>query len=135
MATEKTKAAEREAATDAATVETVGRKAANPAHSLASEETAVVNSAAQTEDPGLTDRIKRARGEGVANLSQGENANGEDDSRTQNPEPDLSQATFTSKGGEKVTREEGTPIDPNFQGHVVQQGGGGVVAPSGAPIR
>jgi hypothetical protein len=116
------------------TVEEIARKNADPAHSVSTEESAVVNSASQTEDPGLTDRIKRARGEGVANLSQGENTNGEADAKEQ--EPDFSKATLSvSSSGEKILREEGAPLDLSHQGHVVQQGGGGVVAPSGEPIR
>lgn len=119
--------------------DTVGRKASNPAHSLPSEETAVVNAKSQTEDPSLKDRLAAARGDAVVetteskgiNIGQGENANGEAQAKV-----DFSEASFSTQGGTKITREAGDENTGKPAAvDVVQQGGGGVVnAATGAPV-
>lgn len=69
-------------------------------------------------------------------VGQGENANGEKDSRSAlEQEADAKQATSTIGGVTKVTREAGRDRSKDATGHVVQQGGGGAVSgDTGEPI-
>lgn len=104
----------------------------DPAHTEPTRETKTVNAAAQpapTADPATTADSTEKKD---LNLGQGENANGEQDAK--DAQPDFSAASVPTQGGTKILREEGAP--PHVErGHVVQQGGGGVVAPSGDALR
>jgi hypothetical protein len=66
-----------------------------------------------------------------ANIGQGPNANGAADAERQV----LAEGSHELGGVKKITREE-LVVDPKSlqPEHVVQQGGGGVVTPQGAPI-